>query len=241
MRVPVARARLPQVVEIVEHGKLHVRLDPVDQGHLAAGEGEDHRVLVGHSVSSEQAARRCVETEASPFPSEDVTADPPRLPTVRGGQVRVGHHQLRVPMARHPLHAGVLEGVGAITATGCQQVREVVDAAVRRGEDQDVRHVVDKARVRSVPLSVAVSHPSGEQVKHAFVPQDTGIEHRPVAGHRVSIHDRLVAQAADDGVARRDGTSLHGISCPADAEDDRRYNVAIGRSPHLFTVDCNGS
>ncbi len=96
------------MLEVVEHGELHVRVDAVDERDTAIGEGEDDSVLVLYVGWPEQLAGRFFKLEPFAVPVQAVGADAPRSVSGRG-HLRVGHHQLPVAAVLHPLHPRVLK------------------------------------------------------------------------------------------------------------------------------------
>ena len=189
--VPVVIGRVPQVVDVVEDGKLHVGMDAVDQRHAAIGEREDHGVLVVHVAGTEHASARLVELEALAVPSHSMGADPPR--TVRR-QPGVRHDEVIPGVVSHPLHAGVFEAEALFRDS--EHVSELVLEAVDRGEHHDVGHVVLKPRATRFAQAVSLAHGPHEQVVATLVVDQAGIEQRPVARERAGFQDRPGRQAA---------------------------------------------
>ena len=99
---------MPQMLEVVEHGELHVRVDAVDESDAVIGEGEDDGVLTSHAGWSEQLAGRLFKLEPLAVPAQAVGADAPRSVSGRG-HVRVGHHEPSAAVVLHPLHPRVLK------------------------------------------------------------------------------------------------------------------------------------
>ena len=179
---PVAAVGFPEVVQAVEHGQVHVRPHPVDQGNPAGGQIEDNPVLVFHPVGPKQASAVLSDPKPPFVPPEAVRTDPPRPPLGRR-QPGVGQHQL----PRYPLHPGVLVADGSTGARRDQHIGEAVVDPVSRGEHDNIGDVVqepvDQAWLDE-PFRVhpvAVTDGPGKHVEKAVVVDEPGIEHRPVA------------------------------------------------------------
>ena len=93
--LPVADRRLPEVLERVEDGELHIGIDAVNQRDAAVAEVEDDRVLVRLPRWPDHPARALFEGEAAVGIGEPVNADAPELVRLGWRQVRVGDDELR--------------------------------------------------------------------------------------------------------------------------------------------------
>ena len=152
------------MLEVVEHGELHIGVDTVDERDSAIGEGEHHGVLVRDSGWPEQPACRLVKLEPFAVPAQLVGADAPR--SVAGlRQAGVGHHQPLAAAVLHPLHSRVLKAQRAPDACAGKDVAVVVAVPVGRGEHHDVGDVVDETRAGAVTEAVAIAHGPREEVR----------------------------------------------------------------------------
>ena len=114
MLVPVARGRIPELVERVEDRELHVRVDAVDHRDPPVAEVEQDGVLVRDPVRPDDAPRGAVEEEPAVLEPEPMDADPPGLPRLGRRQVRVRHHDTLLAAAPDELHAGILVDVDVV-------------------------------------------------------------------------------------------------------------------------------
>ena len=146
MVVPVRGVVVPHRVERFEHRQLDVRVDPVHERDPSVRQVEHHRVLVADVLGSDHATAVPVQLEAPVPEVQPMHADPPRQARPRGGQVRVGHHDLRVAVAANDLDAWILEHMVAVGPRGREHVAERVVDAVARCEHEDVRDVVKELR-----------------------------------------------------------------------------------------------
>ena len=104
-------ARVPELLERVEHRELHVRVDPVDQRHAPVAKVEDDAVLVGLAGRPDHLTRALLEREPAVGVVEPMHADPPELVGVGRRQIRVGHHVVLGRAGANTVHPRVLPGV----------------------------------------------------------------------------------------------------------------------------------
>jgi len=193
---PVLGPRVPQVVEIVKHGQLHVGVDAVDERDPLVAQGKDDGVLVLDPGRSEELTSCFIEMEPIAVPTELVGADAPRLASLTRGQVGVGHHNVLVAATLHSLHAGIFEAVDISGTDPVQDVAKLVRPAVDRGEDQNVRDVVEESGSGFAVSPIALANSSRKEVEHPFVVEQPCVEHRPVARHGIGFNDGPVVEAS---------------------------------------------
>ena len=123
MLVPVARRRIPEIVERVEHRELHVRVDAVDHRDPAVAQVEEDGILVRDPFRADDATRGAVEEEPAVVEPEPMNADPPGSARLGRRQVRVGHHDSLVAAAPDELHPRILVDV-IVGRTLCEHLLE---------------------------------------------------------------------------------------------------------------------
>jgi hypothetical protein len=94
-----------------------------------------------------------------------------------------------------------------------EDLLELVRAAVRGGEDEHVRDVVEEAWARAVVSPIAVADAPGEQVEHAVVMDRAGVEDRVVARSGARLDDRRSAYSPyGDDAFPPVGVGSHGVA-----------------------------
>ena len=132
--------------------------------------------------------------KAAVLVAEMMNADPPRSARVRRGKIRVRHHDLLDAVADDALDAWILVGEDAFGRALGQHLLERVVDTVERGEDEDVRDVVEKPRPRPLIAVIAVANAAREQVEHTVLLDDARVEDRPVARHGSRRNNGCVGQ-----------------------------------------------
>lgn len=233
MGVPVSGRRVDQIIDRIEHGQLHIRMDAMGHGETAIGQVKQNGVLVGDSGRTDDATRGAIELERVVGARQTMEADPPGRPRPRCGQIRVGH----VPRAggsSHPLHPRVLVGPDAIVISRCQHTGEVIIEPIAGVEQEHIGAVVEESgsarRVGRVPLT----HTASKEMESAILVDQTGVENGSVSRYVAGGHDRLGAKALCGGGKGSLGWGGHGGHPgrvgPSDGGFGGMCVVMIGRS-----------
>ena len=203
VRSPIVVVGVPEVIQVVEDGDLHVAVDPLDECHTTVVECEEDRILVLNVGRSEQLSTRLVEVEPRAIPEQAMRADAPRART-GGREVRVRDDQMVTTLMLDALDSRVLE---TGRATLRQDVTEFVVVTVDGGEDHDVRDVVHEARTEVGPERVTLLNGAGEQVEEAVVVEHAGVEDWSVARRVAALNNWLVSKSTN--VQRRVALTVH--------------------------------
>jgi hypothetical protein len=196
MFVPGSSGSAPEIIESVEHSKLHVGMNPVHEGHAPVAEVEHERVLVGHVGRAEDDCTVRVDNKARTVDSrrQTVCSDLPRFARTMRGETRVCHNHVVDTVAANNLHPGVFDGVDVALGPQDDRVKPVTQS-VTGHKQQHIADVIQKAWARARHVGrVSLPDATDKQQIATVVMKQAGVEKRAVAGHRAWREDGPIAE-----------------------------------------------
>ncbi len=199
MSIPIGAIGVDQSGKRSKDGELHIGVDPMNQRYASVGQIEQHPVLVGYARRPDHTTGVLVHDERLAVVDQSVHADPPRLLRCRVGQIGVGHHHLGGTIRPHPLEPRILVAPYVVMTRGGEYVLEFEGAPVGGHKDENIGDVVDETRPVGLRVAaVAVPNSPREKVVPTVMVEQTGVEDRPITGHRTGRNERHITHAAHD-------------------------------------------
>ena len=103
-----------------------------------------------------------VQDEAIVFINETMEPDLPGLAVARIGDMRIGHNDVFLTVALNALDPRIFVRKYSVGGTLRQHLLKFVTAPVARGENQNIRDVIDEARPLVAVAPVTVADTAGE-------------------------------------------------------------------------------